>query len=201
MRNFGRFGIRILFFGIMIALVATAGTAAAPDGVYPCEWGDTGNFTAGCYGPGMMGGYGYSMMNTRGGQMMEAVESGVMGETLHDEMEDLMAKMMTGNLSAAEQSRIIAIMDQYPAASDMMFVRMSGGYGPGGYGMTGGYGGYSAGGYGPVYGMTGGTGMMDWGFMSAGALFFILFFIVWLVAGILLILWLLQQLKKDKAVS
>ena len=72
MRDFNRVGIRILFFGILIALVAVAGTGAAPDGVYPCEWGDTGNFTAGCYGPGMMGGYGDGLMTARGVQMMEA---------------------------------------------------------------------------------------------------------------------------------
>jgi hypothetical protein len=193
MRDFGRDGIRILFLCVLTALVAAAGTAAAPDGVYPCEWGDTGNFTAGCYGPGMMGGYGYSIMTARGEEMMEAVESGAMGGVVHDEMEDLMAKMMAGNLSAAEQSRMLAIMDQYPAASDMMFVRMSGGYGPAGYGMMGGYG--------PAYSLTGGTGMMDFGLMSVGALLFILFFIVWLVAGILLVIWLLQQLKAGKAAS
>jgi hypothetical protein len=51
------------------------------------------------------------------------------------------------------------------------------------------------------YGATGGTGMMNGGFMSLGVILVVLFFVVWLVVGILAIIWLIKQLQKDKIPS
>jgi len=48
------------------------------------------------------------------------------------------------------------------------------------------------------YGTTGAAGMMNTGFMSLGVILVVLFFVVWLIAGILLIIWLVKQLQKDK---
>lgn len=48
------------------------------------------------------------------------------------------------------------------------------------------------------YGATGGAGMMNSGFMSLGVVLVVLFFVVWLVVGILLIIWLIKQLQKER---
>jgi len=57
------------------------------------------------------------------------------------------------------------------------------------------------GGYGPYAVTTAGTGMMGGGVWILCMLFAVLFSIVWLVAGILLILWLVRQLQKDTSPS
>jgi hypothetical protein len=149
---------------------------------------------------------------------MESVEVDAMGSPMHDEMQGLVTNMMTGNLSSAERSRMVEIMGKYPGASNMMLTRRMGGYGTGGYpgitgsngryyGMAGGYGtgegGYPGmmGGYGPYSGTTAGTGMMGGGLGIICMLFAALFYLVWLVAGILLVIWLYRQLQKDKVPS
>lgn len=215
---------KILVMTALLACICIAltGTVAA-DNLLPCQQAGTCNTTAGYYGPGMMGGYagngGYGMMNTGGAQMMESVEVTAMGSPVHDEMQGLVTSMIAGNLSSAERSRMIEIMDKYPGASNMMLTRRMGGYGigTGGYqgvtcthgecGVPGRYGTGAGeyqgmmGGYGPYAVTTAGTGMMGGGVWILCMLFAVLFSIVWLVAGILLILWLVRQLQKDTSPS
>lgn len=150
------------------------------------------------YGPGMMGAGGI--------RMMESVEISAMGGSMHDEMQGLVTRMMAGSLNSTDQARMVEIMNKYPGASNMMMTRMMGGNGQGwsGYpGMMGGTGqdwnGYP--GMMGGYGATGGAGMMNTGFMSLGVILVVLFFVVWLVVGILAIIWLVKQLQKDKVPS
>jgi hypothetical protein len=219
-------GGKILVMSALLACVCIAltGTAAA-DNLLPCRQECTGNSTAGYYGQGMMGGYagygGYGMMNAGGAQMMESVEIDAMGGPMHDEMQGLVTNMITGNLSSADRSRMLEIMNKYPGASNMMLTRRMGGYGTGTggypgmtggdgrcYGMTGGYGTGAddyrgmMGGYGPYSGTQGGYGMTGGGFLWVLCMLsFVLFFLVWLVAGVLLVLWLLRQVQKEKIPS
>jgi hypothetical protein len=67
------------------------------------------------------------------------------------------------------------------------------GYGGAGYGVVGGYG--------PGYGMMDDAGITAYGFMPVVGIFFILFLIVWLIAGILLVFWLIRQLQAGKPPS
>jgi hypothetical protein len=159
-----------------------------------------------------MGGAG--MMSAGSAQMMQSVEVSAMGGPMHDEMQGLVTKMMAGSLSSTDQARMVEIMNKYPGASNMMMTRMMGGNGqswggyPGmmgsngqNYGMMGTGGAYSSAGMMGGYGATGGAGMMNTGFMSLGVILVVLFFVVWLVVGILLIIWLVKQLQKDKIPS
>lgn len=61
-----------------------------------------------------------------GFMMMQQVEDRALGDQLHEEMEDLMVKMMSGNLSQSETDRMIELMDQYPGPGSMMMGRMMG---------------------------------------------------------------------------
>jgi len=225
MKQKSGFWRKLPVMGVLLALacIALAGIVAADD-LLPCQQGCAGNATAGYYGPGMMGGYtgygGYGMMGPGGAERMESFEITAMGRPVHDEMQGYMAKMMTGNLSSTDQARMLEIMDKYPGASNMMLIRRMGGYGTGtgGYpcvtgsdgrycGMTGEYGTGAGrypgmmGGYGPYTGITGEAGMMGGGLWILCMLFAALFAFVWLVAGILLVAWLLRQLQKDKSPS
>jgi hypothetical protein len=135
------------------------------------------------------------MMSAGSAQMMESVEVNVMGGPMHDEMQGLVTKMMAGSLSSTDQARMVEIMNKYPGASNMMMTRMMGGNGQGlsGYqGMMGTGGVYSG------AGMMGGAGMMDSGLMTGGSILITLFFVVWLIVGILAIIWLVKQLQTDK---
>jgi hypothetical protein len=214
MRQYIQSGPKVLFMSVLVLLVILAlfGTAAADgDDLMPCRQSGTCNATAGYYGQGMMGGYGYrygyGMMNASSVQAMESLEISAMGRPMHDEMQALLGKGVASNLTPAEQARLVEIMNQYPGHSTMMMNRMTGGYGQ--YSAAGAYGpgagGYPGmmGGYGPYAGTTAGTGMMGgvFPFMFICILLFGLFYIVWLVAGILLVVWLLKQLKKNTAVS
>jgi hypothetical protein len=217
-------GGKILVMSALLACVCIAliGTAAA-DNLLPCQQGGACNATAGYYGPGMMGRYagygGYGMMNAGGAQMMESVEVDAMGGPMHDEMQGLVANMMAGNLSSADRSRMVEIMNKYPGASNMMLTRRMGGYGTGSggypgmmgsngqyYGMTGGYGTGAddyrgmMGGYGPYSGTPGGAGMTGGGFLWVLCMLFAALFSI-VVAGILLVIWLLRQLQKEKTPS
>ena len=174
---------RAIVVSILMALIflGIVGTVAADyDMMDNCRQLAAGNGTSG-YWPGMMG--------AGGVQMMESVEINAMGGPMHDEMQGLVTKMMAGSLSATDQARMIDIMNKYPGASNMMMTRMMGGTGLGGSGYQGMMGGY---------GTTGAAGMMNTGFMSLGVILVVLFFVVWLIAGILLIIWLVKQLQKDK---
>jgi hypothetical protein len=198
MRQSSGFRFKVLVMSALVVLVSMAlvGTVGANgNDLMPCQLQETCNGTAGYYGPGMMGGYGYGygMMNTSAAQVMESIEVSAMGSQMHEEMEGLVEKMMAGNLSSADQSRLVEIMNTYPGASNMMMTRRFGGYGP----NAGGYPGMM-GTYGPYYG---GAGMMNEGFMVVGIILAGLFYLVWLVAGILLIFWLVRQSGKDKVHS
>jgi hypothetical protein len=181
---------RGLILGVLMVLISLAmvGTVTAVDNdmMDSCRQMAAENGTI-WYGPGMMG--------PGGAQMMESVEVSAMGYPMHDEMQGLVTKMMTGGLSSTDQTRMVEIMNKYPGASNMMMTRMIGGNGQGWNvypGMMGTGGLYSG------AGMMGGAGMMNTGFMSLGVVLVVLFFVVWLVVGILLIIWLVKHLQKDK---
>lgn len=188
---------------ILLALVSVAliGTVVAQDRYQascPQDGACNGSGYYG-YGPGMMGGYyGYGMMGYGDPQSIIDVETGIMGTPIHNEMEELTAKMLARNLTPADQNRMIAIMKEYPGPSNMMMTRMMGGYGaayassdginPGSWGHPGmmGYG-------------TPGYGMMNGGLLALMMIICALFILVWLIAGILLIIWLVKQLRKERS--
>jgi|GEM_PF-3486466 len=150
---------------------------------------------------GMMGSAG--MMSAGSAQMMQSVEVSAMGQSMHDEMQGLVTKMMAGSLSSTDQARMVEIMNKYPGGSNMMMTRMMGGTGQGGSGYPGmmgtnGQNYYGMMGTGGVYS---GAGMMDAGLMTGGSILIVLFFLVWLIVGILAIIWFVKQLQKDKIQS
>jgi hypothetical protein len=133
------------------------------------------------------------MMGSPGTQMMESVEVCAMGNEMHDEMQGLITNMIAGNLNSSDQTRMVEIMNRYPGASNLMVTRMMGGS------VQGGWSGYQGMmGTGRLYN---GAGMMGTGFMVLGVTLAALFYIVWLVVGILLIIWLVKQLQKEKKQS
>jgi len=116
----------------------------------------------------------HGMMNfnqVNGGlEMMSYVEEQSMGPELHEEMESLMTKMMAGDMSEEEAGRMTELMNQYPGPSGMMMNRM----------MDAGS----------------GWGMMPWSFGGFGAGAFWLLYLVWLVAGVLAVIWLYKNIVK-----
>ncbi len=58
--------------------------------------------------------------------MMQQIEDQALGDELHEEMEDLMTKMMMGDLSQTEVDRLVELMDQYPGPGSMMMGRLAG---------------------------------------------------------------------------
>jgi hypothetical protein len=115
--------------------------------------------------------------------MMRTIEERSMNETVHEEMEGLMIGMMEGNLTPAEQERLVELMDRYPAGYSTMMDRML-------YTQS------------DVYPhMLEGefwTGMPWWmvAMMVVTMLGGIVFGLVWLVVGILAIIWLLRQNRR-----
>lgn len=136
--------------------------------------------------PPMMGGTGptptYGMMtgNGSGYHMMQAVEERSMNATVHAEMQGLMEKMIAGDMTPAEQDRLVQLMTEYPAGYSTMLDRMTGS----GTGTPGTDGGFWQGM--PYYGM-----MLV--FMPIAMVLGGLFFLIWLIVGLLAILWLLDQ--------
>ena len=61
-----------------------------------------------------------------GFMMMQQVEDHALGDELHEEMEDLMMKMMSGELSQGETERMVELMSQHPGPGSMMINRMMG---------------------------------------------------------------------------
>ena len=124
-----------------------------------------------------------------GPEMMRYVEDqALQNDELHEEMEDLMVKMMTGELSEQEANRIIEFMDEYPGPMGMMMNR---------YGIMDGN---WQSGYGN---MINGSdwGMMDWGsgwnaWAGAWVWFVFLSFTVWFIVGVLASIWLWKQIQK-----
>lgn len=56
--------------------------------------------------------------------MMQQVEDRALGDELHEEMESLMTKMMSGELSQGETDRMVELMNQYPGPGSMMMGRI-----------------------------------------------------------------------------
>ena len=111
--------------------------------------------------------------------MMQYVEDqSLQNEELHEEMEDLMMKMMAGNLTEVEASRLAQLMDEYPGPMGMMINRMNMGTWGGNWDMMNGFG---------------------WGMMNGTATFFAwlaaITWIVWLAVGVLAIAWLWKQIQ------
>ncbi|PIR97476.1 MAG: hypothetical protein COT91_01135 [Candidatus Doudnabacteria bacterium CG10_big_fil_rev_8_21_14_0_10_41_10] len=148
--------------------------------------------------PGVALAHGGTMMDFESADdnfdMMRYVEDQVVGDEVHEEMEDLMIKMMSGEMTQDETQRMVELMDEYPGAGGMMSARMMGSgmlarhsqlWTDGG-GMGGGNG----------FGMMGGFGMMP-GFGFAGAnIFSWLISLVWLAVGALLVVFLAKKIWK-----
>ena len=120
--------------------------------------------------------------------MMEAAEEKIMGVQAHEEMEDLMREMMsvdTRNVAETEKiaDKLAEMASKYPGAVNMMMSRfvvdnMMSNYSPNRYGNM---------------------GMMgDWGAGLGSPWYWIMFFgvLVWVVAGVLLVIWLIKQIGK-----
>lgn len=107
--------------------------------------------------------------------MMRHIEDQTLGGELHEEMEALMEKLMTGELTKQEAGRVAELMIQYPGPQSMMMNRMMSGNG-----LMGGF----------------GFGMMPFGWGGAwiGALW--LLYLVWLVVGLLAAAWLYKSILK-----
>ncbi len=106
-----------------------------------------------------------------------------MNATVHAEMQGLMEKMIAGDMTPAEQDRLVQLMNQYPAGYSTMLDRMTGS----GTGIISTDSGFWQGM--PYYGM-----MLV--FMPIAMVLGGLFFLVWLIVGLLAILWLLDQRRR-----
>ena len=138
--------------------------------------------------PAMVGAHGGSdstMMDfgdvDTGTEMMQFVEDKTLGENLHEEMEELMAKMMAGTMTEQETGRMITLMEEYPGPYGMIMNRM--------IGMN----------FGHNTKMGGFNMMSSGGMMGFGGLWFWivgLCSLAWLIVGILASLWLWKQITK-----
>jgi len=120
-------------------------------------------------------------------EMMRYIEDKALASNeLHEEMEDLMAKMMQGKLTETEANRMVEIMNQYPGPMGMMMTRL---------GMN--------------QNMRGGNlpqnmmNMMNWGFgfsVWISVWFWLVFLcvIIWLVVGVLAAIWLWKQIQNKQ---
>ncbi len=108
--------------------------------------GDTSSFSNTDFGQGFM--------------MMQEAEDRALGNDLHEEMEGLMLKTISDDMSQADMDRLLVLMDEHPGAGSMMMGRMMGGYYNTGSGCF-----FSAG---SMYGFHRGSGL--W-----GSLFMIIF--------------------------
>jgi len=109
--------------------------------------------------------------------MMESVEGQIVPSDVHEEMEGLMDKMMSGEMTEEEVSKMAELMNQYPGANSMMMSR----YAIDNRGWN-----------------NAGWGHMGWsgGGMSVGFWFMGLISIVWLIVGVLAIAWFIKKLSK-----
>lgn len=113
--------------------------------------------------------------------MMRVVEDKALGDDVHEEMETLMQKMMSGNLSKEETNRLVELMNQYPGPNAMMMNRMMMGSQREEQHLCG-------------MDMLAVPGIS--GIFGIGALLFILFHLVWGLVGILAVIWLWKKLSK-----
>jgi hypothetical protein len=122
-----------------------------------------------------------------GFDMMRSLEDQALGDELHEEMEDLMVKMMSGIMTEAESERMILLMNEYPGPQAMMMNRM----------MSMQFARNQA--VGQPIGIMGNFNMMPWGMTAASGLWpwlFTLLYVVLLVVGILALIWLWQRITK-----
>lgn len=121
-------------------------------------------------------------MAASGHGMMWSVEERVIGNATHSEMEELMERMMEGTLTPAEEDRLVDLMNRNPAGYSTMMGRML----QDRYGIKG----TSCGSWQgmPFIGM---TGILMTGAMVLG----LLLATVWLIVGLLAIIWLLRQVS------
>lgn len=127
----------------------------------------------------MSGGGSDSMMGSGyyRNENMETLEEEMMGAVRHERMEALMDKMLTGSLTGEEQQEMMSTMrdpNAGPGAISMM-MRMTGGQ------MMGGLGGWDESSY-----SMGAAGFWIWVMYLTA--------VVWLIVGILAIIWLWQQI-------
>ncbi len=107
-----------------------------------------------------------------GPELMSYIENTALGDELHEDMEDMMVKMMSGQLTESEAQRMISLMDQYPGPYSMMMNRLG------------------------SSNFSHGWGFMPWGGMMGGdfwPLFMWLASLVWLAVGVLLVIWLIRR--------
>ena len=114
--------------------------------------------------------------------MMRSIEDRALGDELHEEMEDLMIKMMSGSMNEEEAQRMVELMNEYPGVQGIMMGRMMmANYSDNNYGWSG---------------MT-----MPWGMMSGSwglglfSWFGALLSIVWLLVGVLAMVWLWKKIS------
>lgn len=118
------------------------------------------------------------MMNfgdiTTGPEMMRYVEDKAVGADAHQEMEELMIKMMSGKMSEEEANILGEMMKQYPGSYGMMMNRISVKDGSS-WNM-----------------MSGWNQAIGWGIIWLWVI--MLSWFVWLVVGALLIIWLVKRI-------
>lgn len=122
--------------------------------------------------------------------MMRMIEDQALGDELHEEMEELMVKMMSGMMTETEAKPMVALMEENPGVHGMMTSRLMG--------MQ--FAQNSA--LGQLSGMKSGNfTMMPFGGVGLGTGFWFWIFslttLVWLAVGILAIVWLWKQIKKE----
>ncbi|PIP87293.1 hypothetical protein COW81_01070 [Candidatus Campbellbacteria bacterium CG22_combo_CG10-13_8_21_14_all_36_13] len=117
-----------------------------------------------------------------GNTMMNYVETTAVGSDVHEEMEILMDKMMGGELDEVGANRMVELMNEYPGPYNMMMNRV-------------GYQNDKSDYYGE--GMWGGH-MFSGGFGVGSSWFFELCSFVWLLVGILLVIFLVKKLTNNK---
>ena len=131
-----------------------------------------------------------------GPEMMKYVEEGVLGDELHEEMEWLMTKMMSGEMAQEEAKRMIELMGQYPGPYGMMMVRLGAStelsrmsspqVNQSGWNMMSGWNGMM------------GPGQVGFGWGGLWFWVFTLSWLVWTAAGVLLVVWLFRKLFSSK---
>lgn len=112
--------------------------------------------------------------------MMHYIEDQALGDELHEEMEDLMVKMMSGTLTEEEAERLTELMQEYPAPHAMMMNR---------FGMMDDA--YGASGWMGHHGSFGHAGSSAW------AVLVLLPWLVWVIVGVLAAVWLWKQISGD----
>lgn len=128
-----------------------------------------------------------------GPEMMKYVEDSILGEEIHEEMERLMVRMMSGKMTQEEARKMTELMGQYPGPYGMMMVRLGSpqvdrfSFSPAGGNDLG---------WNMMNMMSGWSGMMGWGWLwlVIFTLGWLVSWLVWITAGVLLVVWLFKKL-------